>query len=136
MPWLAWKEHPVQRSFDALQFVHVRDLGIFWKGMQATYPALVPFEHVRAARLCRERQIVFQGEIDELPLLASRQAIELTVRQHLAGTLSVQKRVLDLALHWTRIPLSYSYHRTLQLQRIARGCRRQLVCTIWAILAS
>lgn len=82
----------MQRSFDALQFVHIRDLGIFWRGMQATYPVLVPLEHIRAARLCRERQVVFQGEIDELPLLASRQAIEVTVRQHLAGTLSGRKR--------------------------------------------
>lgn len=84
-PWQAWKEHPVQRSFDALQFLHIRDLGIFWSGMQATYPIAVPREHSRAAQLCRERQIVFQGEIDELPLWASRRSIEFTARQHRAG---------------------------------------------------
>ena len=85
LPWQAWKEHPVQRSFDALQFSHMQDQGIFWRGVHATYPVLVPREHIHAARLCRERQIVFQGEVNGLPRLAGRQAIEFTARQHLAG---------------------------------------------------
>jgi hypothetical protein len=82
LPWLAWKEHAVQRSFDALQFFRVQDQGVFWRGMKATYPLLVPAEHIRAAQLCRERQIVFQGQLDELPLLASRQSIDFTAIQN------------------------------------------------------
>jgi len=86
LPWLAWKEHTVKRSFNALQFFRVQDQGIFWRGMQATYPPLVPLHHVLAARSCRLRQIIFQGEMDELPLaLASPEAVRFTARQHAIG---------------------------------------------------
>jgi hypothetical protein len=40
--------------------------GIFWEGMKATYPPTVPLEHVRIARLCLQRKLMFHGEIDEL----------------------------------------------------------------------
>lgn len=86
LPWLAWKEQPVQRSFEALQFLHVHDLGIFWTGMRATYPILVPNVHKRAAWLSRERQIVLHGEVDELPTGTSQSAIQLTARQYLTRT--------------------------------------------------
>jgi hypothetical protein len=82
LPWLAWKEHVVQRSFDALQFFRVQDQGVFWRGMKTTYPLLVPAEHIRAAQLCSQRQIVFQGQLNELPLLASHQSIYLTAIQN------------------------------------------------------
>jgi ubiquitin carboxyl-terminal hydrolase 22/27/51 len=74
LPYQAWKSHSVQRSFDPLCFLHVEDHGIMWKGMIATYPPLVPREHVLAARLCRRRQILFGGEVGELSLLESAQA--------------------------------------------------------------
>lgn len=74
LPSQAWKNHPVQRSFDALRFVHIQDEGVMWKGMVATYPPLVPPEHVLAARLCRRRQILFEGQVAELPLTASPNA--------------------------------------------------------------
>jgi hypothetical protein len=45
-----------------------------WKGMYATYPPLVPPEHVLAARLCRQRQMLFEGEVSELSLMASPNA--------------------------------------------------------------
>lgn len=35
--------------------------------MYATYPSIVPDSHVRGARACRRRQIVFRGEIEALP---------------------------------------------------------------------
>jgi hypothetical protein len=70
LPSQAWKNHPIQRSFDALRFVHIQDEGVMWKGMFATYPPLVPQDHVLAARLCRQRQILFEGEVSELPLTA------------------------------------------------------------------
>jgi ubiquitin C-terminal hydrolase len=63
LPFMAWKEHPVQRSFDPLQFMRVSppDQGIIWKGMVATYPVIVPPRHLQAARRCRYRQILFDG---------------------------------------------------------------------------
>jgi hypothetical protein len=70
LPAQAWKKHAIQRSFDALRFVHIQDEGVMWKGMFATYPPLVPQEHITAARLCRQRQILFEGEVSELPLTA------------------------------------------------------------------
>jgi hypothetical protein len=86
LPWMAWKEHPVQRSFEALQFLQVRDLGIFWRGMLATYPGFATSDHIKASRLSRERQIVCRGEVDQLPKHASQMAIEATVRQQLTRT--------------------------------------------------
>jgi ubiquitin carboxyl-terminal hydrolase 22/27/51 len=63
LPFMAWKEHPVQRSFDPLQFMRISqpDQGIVWKGMVATYPVIVPPKHLQAARRCRYRQILFDG---------------------------------------------------------------------------
>lgn len=66
LPWLSWKEHPVLRSFDAYRFLQIPDQGIFWRGMYATYPSSVPAWHVRGARACRRRQIMFHGEIETL----------------------------------------------------------------------
>jgi hypothetical protein len=86
LPWMAWKEHPVQRSFEALQFLHIKDLGIFWTGMRARYPVLVPEHHVAASTLSVERQIVLRGEIGSLPHHASLPAIQVATRQHLTGT--------------------------------------------------
>ena len=63
-PWMGWKDHPVQRSFDALRFMRVLDQGIVWSGMHATYPPLVPQEHVEATRLCMRRRALFHGDVD------------------------------------------------------------------------
>lgn len=63
-PWMGWKDHPVQRSFDALRFMRVLDQGIVWSGMHATYPPLVPQEHVEATRLCMRRRTLFHGDVD------------------------------------------------------------------------
>jgi ubiquitin carboxyl-terminal hydrolase 22/27/51 len=85
LPWMAWPEHAIHRSFDALQFVHIPDVGIIWKGMKATYPILVAKDHVRATQLCRERYILFHGEVDQLPPHASRDAVELARQQQTTG---------------------------------------------------
>ncbi|GKZ01139.1 hypothetical protein MPSEU_001065400 [Mayamaea pseudoterrestris] len=60
-PWMGWKDHHLQRSFDALRFMHVSEHRIVWRGMAATYPQLVPLEHIESARLCRWRQCLFHG---------------------------------------------------------------------------
>jgi hypothetical protein len=86
MPRLGWKEHPVQRSFDAFQFIRDPDQGVFWRGMRATYPVRVRPEHLKVAMLCRKRQIMFQGLLDELPLsFTDRNAIAFTALQNRKG---------------------------------------------------
>jgi hypothetical protein len=87
LPWMAWPDSAIHRSFDALQFVHIRDVGIVWKGMKATYPILVSKEHFRATKLCRDRFIMFHGEVEQLPWDASSVAIEFTTQQQTSGTL-------------------------------------------------
>lgn len=52
IPWLAWNDHALRRSFDPLEFVRVEKYGVVWRGLVATYPPLVPQEHVDAARYC------------------------------------------------------------------------------------
>jgi len=80
--WLAWSDHPVQRSFDPLQFAHIEEYGIVWRGVKATYPPLVPQEHILAARYCSQRKALFEGKIleNEWPLMG-RQALDFCVRQ-------------------------------------------------------
>jgi hypothetical protein len=65
-PWMGWKDHPVQRSFDALRFMRVLDQGIVWSGMHATYPPLVPEEHVEATRHCMRRRAMFHGDVEHV----------------------------------------------------------------------
>lgn len=86
IPRMGWNEHPVQRSFDALQFVRIHDQGVFWCGMKATYPVLVRSEHMKAAYLCRQRQIMFQGQIDQIPLsLTNPHSMEFASLQNRRG---------------------------------------------------
>lgn len=62
--------------------------GIFWKGMKATYPPIVPMEHVHIARLCLQRQLMFHGKIDELHSLSRSndyRMIEFTAMQNQKG---------------------------------------------------
>ena len=84
LPWLSWPEQPVQRSFDPFQFTYVPDQGVFWKGMNATYPVLVLPEQYGVAQLCRYRQIMFHGNVPELPYAlrcSNEQIIEFTKKQ-------------------------------------------------------
>ena len=85
LPWMAWNDSKIQRSFDAFQFLHVADQGIFWKGMHAAYLTQAPAEHVRAARSSRWRQIVFHGEIEELSLSTSRYIVDFAGSQGRLG---------------------------------------------------
>lgn len=62
LPWMSWHEYPVQRSFDAMQFINTAEHGIIWRGLIASYPPLVPTELVRAARLSMRRLLVNRGE--------------------------------------------------------------------------
>lgn len=96
LPWWAWQEHPLQRSFDAYQFTHVPNGSMsnpggsmVWKGLIATYPALISPAFVRAARSTRWRQILFHGEIQELPLQTYRYIIDFAVFQNRLGMLTI-----------------------------------------------
>lgn len=63
LKWLAWNDHPVQRSFDAMQFRHIPDVGIIWNGMIAAYPPTVPAYHLRASQICHQRYFSFEGSL-------------------------------------------------------------------------
>ena len=82
-PWLAWSDHPLNRSFDPLQFAQVEEYGIVWRGAKATYPPLVPQEHVDATRFCFQRQALFEGYVLEKqwPLLG-RRALDFSILQN------------------------------------------------------
>ena len=89
IPWLAWKDHPLQRSFDPLQFAQVEEYGIVWRGLMATYPALVPQEHVDAAQLCMLRKAVFEGHVNESNwFLMGRRALDFAIHEHKTGETS------------------------------------------------
>jgi hypothetical protein len=62
---MAWKPHKLYRSFDPFHFMKTQDHGIVWRGLVATYPQLVPYEHVRATEGTSRRQALFNGEIQE-----------------------------------------------------------------------
>ena len=82
-PWLAWSDHPLNRSFDPLQFAQVEEYGIVWRGAKATYPPLVPQEHVDATRFCLQRQALFEGYVLEKqwPLMG-RRALDFSIIQN------------------------------------------------------
>jgi ubiquitin carboxyl-terminal hydrolase 22/27/51 len=85
LPWMGWKDHPLQRSFDALRFMYILDHGIVWKGMAATYPPYVPSEHVAAASMSRWRQNFFHGNIWELPSNAREDVMQFASSQAKLG---------------------------------------------------
>ena len=85
-PWMGWKEHPVQRSFDALRFIRI-DERIYWRGMTATYPPLVPSLHITASRSNRWRDMLFQGEVNEIPKHSCRAAKAFAFNRQQTGML-------------------------------------------------
>jgi hypothetical protein len=94
LPWMAWKDHPLQRSFDALRFMRILDHGIVWRNMAATYPQLVTEEHLKAARLCRWRQALFHGQAMDLPEGIDQQVQEFVRGQHQKGKMT-RIRLID-----------------------------------------
>jgi hypothetical protein len=89
IPWLAWADHPLMRGFSPLEFAHVEEYGIIWRGAMATYPALVPDEHVEAAKLCMTRQALFEGQLGNSEwLLLGRQAMDYMINQSKKGEAS------------------------------------------------
>lgn len=80
---MAWKEHTVQRSFDPFQFIRTQEHGIVWRGPIATYPPLVPKEHVRASKLSLRRQALFSGGIHEKWLVTKPAALAFSASQSL-----------------------------------------------------
>ena len=88
LPWMAWNEYGgIHRSFDALQFVNIPDIGVVWKGMKATYPIIAVKEHILAARICHHRYMMFHGEVDQLPHSIRTPAVEFTKQQQTLGKL-------------------------------------------------
>lgn len=85
LPWMAWKDHTVQRSFDAFQFLRSQDHGIVWRGLVATYPPLVPKEHVQATSLSMKRHALFDGLVQEKWLIQRPAALAFGASQRLRG---------------------------------------------------
>jgi Ubiquitin carboxyl-terminal hydrolase/Zn-finger in ubiquitin-hydrolases and other protein len=83
LPSMAWKPHQLYRSFDPFHFMKTHDHGIVWRGLVATYPQLVPPEHVRATEATRRRQALFNGEIHEKWLIPSPAALTFAAMQSL-----------------------------------------------------
>jgi ubiquitin C-terminal hydrolase len=83
LPWMGWHDGPVQRSFDAMQFLNTTENGVIWRGMIASYPQLVPQELVRASRLSMQRLLVNRGELSSPSSLAwGSQALGFAVYQN------------------------------------------------------
>ena len=95
LPWMGWHDHPVQRSFDSMQFVNTTEHGVVWRGLIASYPSLAPKEHVRVARLSMRRLSVFRGELGT-PSLSWRgsKALEFAIR-NIARAVCAQPNPVD-----------------------------------------
>jgi Ubiquitin carboxyl-terminal hydrolase/Zn-finger in ubiquitin-hydrolases and other protein len=81
-PFLAWKQYPVLRSFDAFQFMKTEDHGIVWRGLIGTYPSIVPREHLCSVQLTLRRQALFDGRVQEPWILPNSNAIGLAASQN------------------------------------------------------
>eukprot|EP00934_Nitzschia_sp_Nitz4_P001494 Nitzschia sp. Nitz4//scaffold96_size78090//25862//29503//NITZ4_005490-RA/size78090-augustus-gene-0.55-mRNA-1//1//CDS//3329560561//1494//frame0 len=86
LPFMAWKHHAVYRSFDPYQFIKTEDHGIVWRGLVATYPQLVPQEHVRGTEMAMRRLTLFQGRVEEKWLNNKPLALSFAARQCLQNT--------------------------------------------------
>jgi ubiquitin carboxyl-terminal hydrolase 22/27/51 len=85
IPLMSWKAHRIYRSFDAFQFLDTQDHGIVWRGLIATYPVLVPKEHILAAQLSIRRQAMFEGRVHESWIATRPVALEFCANQSLLG---------------------------------------------------
>jgi len=83
VPYMAWKENAVLRSFDPFQFLKTQDSGIIWRGLVATYPPMVPKEHFCAVQLTMRRHALFEGNVDEKWILPKSNALYFASSQHL-----------------------------------------------------
>lgn len=96
VPNMAWRAHQLYRSFDPFQFIRTQDHGIVWRGLVATYPQLVPQEHIQATRATSRRQALFNGNVNEKWLASSPTALKLAASQSL---------LLDSEKHLIRAPV-------------------------------
>lgn len=86
LAWMGWHDGPVQRSFDAMQFLNTTEHGVVWRGMIASYPPLVPQELVRAGRLSLQRLLVNCGDLSSPSSLSwGSRALEYAIYQNKTG---------------------------------------------------
>ena len=76
LPWLAWGDRPVARSFDAMRFINIPDVGIVWNGMIAAYPSTIQSYHLEGSQRCHRRWFSFAGELDYLPSRSMSDALQ------------------------------------------------------------
>jgi hypothetical protein len=126
IPRIAWKQLPMQRSFDAFQFLHVPDQGIFWKGMFAAYVSPISAEHVIASRASLWRLRMFHGQVDELPRVTTRpRALEFAALQGRLGTWRVCDR------HLLVIPQTLDSHCATLVRSTERSLQDS--CSNWHV---
>lgn len=63
IPAMAWPAHPVQRSMDAFQFLSLPEHGVVWKGLMASYPSVVPDQHLKMAQFMMKRHNLMKGKL-------------------------------------------------------------------------
>ena len=90
------------RGFSPLEFAYVEEYGIVWRGVKATYPALVPEEHTEAAKLCLQRQAVLAGQVlDTDWCLLGRRALDYMIDQRGRGKTEIVLMHLKAAAGFT-----------------------------------
>ena len=85
LPLMAWKDHTVQRSFDAFQFLRTLDHGVVWRGLIASYPPTVPQEHIQATEVSMKRHALFEGFVQAKWLIQRPTALAFASSQAIRG---------------------------------------------------
>ena len=85
LPLMAWKDHTVQRSFDAFQFLRTLDHGVVWRGLIASYLSTVPQEHLQATEVSMKRHALFEGFVQAKWLIQRPTALAFASSQAIRG---------------------------------------------------
>jgi len=94
VPVLAWKPHQLFRSFSPFHFMKTQDHGIVWRGLIATYPQLVPREHIRATEFTSRRQALFNGELQSRPFANRPAALSFSASQSLLSSKAARHSIV------------------------------------------
>jgi hypothetical protein len=99
IPWMAWNPNPIVRSVDAFQFLKTQEHGIVWRGLVASYPPLVPKEHLLAAEMMVRRLSILKGKVNEKWLLTSPKSMKLAASQCLLDPMDICRIASPIGLY-------------------------------------